>query len=159
MDRWAKGWHRRSEPAGVPGFRSNARPARGKVRRRQRGFTLVELGIVLAIIAILVGVSVPMYAMIVNEARSAEARQAWNMVRTELWTYFMRYGNFPDVNKDGWWSGIDPAPASNYWTYSAKTDGNKATLIATRTSNKAEKLCWTLDDKGTVTENTNAACR
>ena len=42
--------------------------------RRRRGFTLVELAFVLAVLSILVGISVPGYQQVLRYARTSEAR-------------------------------------------------------------------------------------
>mgnify|MGYP001433918451 CR=1 FL=1 len=120
-------------------------------RDRQRGFTLIELGVVLAILAILAAVAVPTYAAMVKRSRRAEAQQVWNMVRTELWTYYLENNEFPETSGN-WWQGIDPAPQSSYWNYAGSSEDNpaSATLTATAQQNANEKMCWTLNADGTV---------
>lgn len=139
------------------------RTSRSDRRRHQRGFTLIELGVVLAILAILVAIAVPTYAAMVRRAREAEARQAWTMVKTELWSYFLEHNEFPAANQDGTgWDEIDAIPASDYWNYAASTDqaNNEATLKATgkEPGSESHKICWTLHDDGTVDEERGADC-
>ncbi len=136
------------------------RTSRSDRRRRQRGFTLIELGVVLAILAILVAIAVPTYAAMVRRAREAEARQAWTMVKTELWSYYLEHNQFPAPIQNGeGWDGIDAIPQSNYWTYAASTGQNNdsASLKATG-SDPDHKICWTLHDDGTVDEEQGTQC-
>ncbi|HEY8415666.1 MAG TPA: prepilin-type N-terminal cleavage/methylation domain-containing protein [Thermaerobacter sp.] len=118
-------------------------------RRRQGGFTLVELGVVLAILAILVAIAVPTYITLVNRAREAEAQQVWSMVKTELWSYYVEHDEFPTPSNN-WWPGIDPPPQGTQWSFSAAGDADSATLVATR-DDGAVKRCWTIDKTGQVT--------
>lgn len=58
-------------------------------RRRQHGFTLVELIIVMAIIAILVAVAAPMYSTSVVRAREAALQQDLRTLRQAIDQYTM----------------------------------------------------------------------
>lgn len=121
--------------------------ARNDHRRREGGFTLVELGVVLAILAILVAIAVPAYLNMVNRAREAEAQQVWSMVKTELWSYFVQYNKYPTPS-GGWWPGIDnPNDANSQWKYTASGDETSATLTA---KGYGRTLCWSIDNTGTV---------
>lgn len=125
-------------------------------RRRQGGFTLIELGVALAIVALLVAIAVPTYLNMVKRAREAEAQQVWNMVKTELWSYYVENNKFPPIissNTSQWWSGIDEPTGTN-WTYKASGDETQATLTATL-KNGDDKLCWSIDSEGKVTTPTN----
>jgi len=55
-----------------------------KLLKRQEGFTLVEIIIVLVIIAALFAIAIPIYASYVAQARSAEAQEAINTIWSAL---------------------------------------------------------------------------
>ncbi len=66
-----------------------------RIPRRSSGFTLLELLIVIAIIAILASVAFPVTALVIKQARKAEARnEVVNIVRA-VKAYDMEYSQMP----------------------------------------------------------------
>ena len=72
------------------------RPKRLATRRRVAGFTLIELMVVLAIIALLLSVAVPRYFHSVNLAREGVLRANLAATRDALDKYFGDTGTYPD---------------------------------------------------------------
>lgn len=75
-------------------------------RRTQRGFSLIELMIVIAIIGILVGVGIPAWQNSVRSANQAAAIKTLNTLQVEQRTYFIShnrssYGTFDQLIADG----------------------------------------------------------
>ena len=67
-----------------------------KWNKKRRGFTLVELVIVIAILGILAMYALPKYQGIIKEARSSEARAQLGSVRSALGIYYAKnHGQFP----------------------------------------------------------------
>jgi prepilin-type N-terminal cleavage/methylation domain-containing protein len=68
------------------------------MKRQRKGFTLVELAIVIAILGILAVVAIPKYQDMVKEARSAQAKAQLGTVRSAIAiTYAKQKGTFPKV--------------------------------------------------------------
>ncbi|NTW06936.1 MAG: prepilin-type N-terminal cleavage/methylation domain-containing protein [Syntrophaceae bacterium] len=75
----------------------------------KRGFTLVELLAVIAIMAILVAIGIPAYNDYVNKARVARAVSDIKMLEREIISYKVDNGTFPDsLNDIGYGSLQDP---------------------------------------------------
>lgn len=76
--------------------------------RRQNGFTLIELMLVTAIIAILAGIAIPAYNNYIQEARLLEvplqARSAFEAIND----FYAETGRFPQDNAE---AGLPPAAA------------------------------------------------
>ena len=69
---------------------------KGKIK--QKGFTLVELGIVLVIIGIIVGVALKGTEMI-NNARAKKLQNDLRSIEIAMWTFFVRMGKFPGASQ------------------------------------------------------------
>lgn len=65
--------------------------------QRSRGFTLVELLVVIVIIGILVGLLFPIAAAVRNSARKAEAKNGATSLATAVQQFQVEYGVFPDI--------------------------------------------------------------
>ena len=66
------------------------------ISRRRAGFTLIELIVVLAIIALLVSIVAPRYVRTVENAREASLRTSLGVMRDAIDKYAADKGRYPD---------------------------------------------------------------
>ena len=121
-------------------------------RLNQRGFTLMELMVVIVIVAILAAVAVPLYINYVKDAQRTEAKGAIAAIITAEQVHMQKYGAYlpykdtdfdlstsagytPDKRLD---VDLSEARAGGKWTFdvgSVSTTGFKVTAV-----NKSSKL-------------------
>jgi prepilin-type N-terminal cleavage/methylation domain-containing protein len=85
------------------GVRNSGAAGRTSVfgHRRQRGFTLMELLVVMTIIAILAGLSVPVANAVMKRARLMRAKHMALELRKAVGTYSTEYGRYPVASDNG----------------------------------------------------------
>ena len=90
------------------------------MRNHQRGFTLIELMIVVAIVGILASVAVPAYSDYTVRAKVSEAVAAVAPVKASVADYYYGNGELPasssEAGLDGSTGGIDSLSGGNYET-------------------------------------------
>jgi len=67
-----------------------------------RGFTLIELMIAVAILAIIAAIAIPAYNGYITEARSGAARANLENLRLAVEDYFLDNGSYAALNGDQW---------------------------------------------------------
>jgi len=77
--------------------------------KNDRGFSLLELMIVIVIIGVLVAVAMPIYGHSVKKAKQAEADAALGTIRTQLRIYQAEYNDYPD--------GLEATVINADWSY------------------------------------------
>ena len=111
---------------------------------KKRGFTIVELVIVIAVIAILASVLIPTFANVVANAKESaalqNARNAWTAYLVDHYdaipagTICIKSGDFYYEVKDGQFTGKEctiPASAEGHSCYVVKDDGTLDTASTT----------------------------
>lgn len=89
-------------------------------QNKQRGFTLIELMIVVAIVGILAAIAVPAYKDHIIRARLSEAIAIAGACKTSVFEYYTQYGIWPaDVLK----AGCSSTPTAMSFTGVDVTDG------------------------------------
>jgi len=64
--------------------------------RAARGFTLLEVIIVLTVVAILVSIAIPAYQRVILRAREAVLKQNLHLLRSQIEEFAADYGRYPE---------------------------------------------------------------
>lgn len=132
------------------------------VKRLQKGFTLVELMIVVAIIGILASIAIPSYQEYVRRARAATATGVLADMRIKMEQYFQdnrTYFGGPCAVPTGtdttfFAFGCAAAPTPTAYTLTATGSGVMSTYTYSIDQNNAKSSsfnagCWQLKPSGT----------
>lgn len=127
--------------------------------KRIKGFTIIELMIVLIIVAILVALAYPSYIQYVRKAKRGEAQQLllnWS-INQEIWrsnnTAYASTTDLTAPSHDYYGFDADPAPTATAYTLVAVASGDQskdaakngtpcATLTLNQNGVKSPPECW-----------------
>jgi type IV pilus assembly protein PilE len=123
-------------------------------RRGHRGFTLIEVMIVVAIVAILAGVAMPAYFDYIRRGQLPEATAAMSDFRVKMEQYYQdnrNYGgtNCADVTPPTWATGTPTLTyaSAQFFTYSCALSnaGQGYTITATGSNGRAVGHVYTIN--------------
>lgn len=122
--------------------------------RCQRGFTLIELMVVVAVVAILAGIAMPSYFDYVRRGQLPEAQAALSDFRVKMEQYYQdnrNYGtaNCADAGPPSWSAGNGTLiyGTAQYFTFTCAQPGGNQTYTVTATGSSARAVghAYTVD--------------
>ena len=81
--------------------------------KKEKGFTLVELMVVIIILAVLTGIAIPSYMALRNRARESATESEMRNIATSLELYMADEEEYPDTLAIT--DYMDPVPANDAW--------------------------------------------
>ncbi len=126
-------------------------------KHKEKGFTLVELMIVVAIIAILAVIAIPMYTGYVKKAKITEALTGIDAIKSAEVVYYQKNGAFTTNISD---LGVVLDTTKWNYTVSWDSDNKKITIKAEATTNNPSfvsgsnkgyiQMVGTVNDDGSI---------
>jgi len=117
--------------------------------RNHKGFTLLELMVVVIIVMVLAGIAVPVYMHYVREAKKSEAYAVIDAAVAGAKVYFQRNETFENGTFT-LWLAQDDVDNAEYFTYAiSDDDANGFTITATESGDWAPAgatITWTQED-------------
>ena len=115
----------------------------------RKGFTLVEVLIVVIIIGILASIGIPQFAASIEKAKGGEARAGLGHIQTGEKVYFAENEFYSNNSAD-----LDITLTQKYWTFSISTPSSTTyTATATRSGGTYSGQTLTMDQAGTISGN------
>ena len=100
---------------------------------RQKGFTLIEVMIVVAIIGILAAIAYPSYAEYMKKGRRTEAKSEMQQIAQRLSNYALRNGSTAGATLTGIGAAATYPATSPYYTFNLSGNGSGGALESSGT--------------------------
>jgi type IV pilus assembly protein PilA len=121
-----------------------------KISKDKRGFTLIELMIVVAIIGILAAIAVPNFIYYQCLTQQSEARSSLGAIKTQLITYKIEHDTY---NATLGQIGFSTVGNSRYtYTIANATTSNFDAVASAMINNNTDN--WSITENATLTNNT-----
>jgi type IV pilus assembly protein PilE len=131
-------------------------------RKTPSGFTLIELVVAMAIVAILTAIAVPTYRYYVMKAKRSDAMNTLSADQSTLERCYAQYlaynsvncglatGSFPQTSQKGYYIVTAPVLTATQYTLTATATASQAqdtacsffTITQTNTQTATSSVCW-----------------
>jgi type IV pilus assembly protein PilA len=135
------------------------------IKKISKGFTLIELMIVVAIIGILAAIAIPNFLKFQCKAKQSEAKTGLKAVYTTQLAYSGEFGAYLNLLDLTSYGGLDTRTISGtkYYTYAIVATGGGSGFTAqagdaTKINNSGSTDTWTLNDTNPSVSNLQNAC-